>query len=38
MRMGNVGSLVFTPGGESLIFGSEDARVRAWHLEERRNR
>jgi WD40 repeat protein len=35
MRMGNVGSLVFTPGGESLIFGSEDARVRAWHIEER---
>jgi WD40 repeat protein len=35
MRMGNVGSLVFTPGGKSLIFGSEDARVRAWHIEER---
>ena len=31
-KTGSVGCLVFAPGGESLIFGSEDGRVRSWHL------
>ncbi len=28
----NVDCLVFSPRGESLIFGSDDRRVRAWHF------
>jgi len=27
-----VGPLIFAPGGESLIFASEDGRIRSWHF------
>ena len=35
LRQGPAHALSFTPRGESLIMGSEDARVRVWHIEAR---
>jgi eukaryotic-like serine/threonine-protein kinase len=34
-KTGGVGCLVFAPGGESLIFKSEDGRIRSWHFVKR---
>ncbi len=31
-KTGSAGRLVFAPGGESLIFSSEDGRIRSWHF------
>jgi WD40 repeat protein/serine/threonine protein kinase len=34
-KTGSAGRLVFAPGGESLIFSSEDGRIRSWHFVEK---
>jgi WD40 repeat protein len=31
-KTGSAGRLAFAPGGESLIFSSEDGRIRSWHF------
>ena len=35
-KTGNVGCMVFAPGGETLIFASEDGRIRSWHFVKKR--
>jgi eukaryotic-like serine/threonine-protein kinase len=36
-KAGNVGCMVFAPGGETLIFASEDGRILSWHFVKERD-